>query len=440
MWPYYPELLERPVPRYTSYPTAADFHDRVGPDDLGGALDAIGPEEPVSLYVHIPFCEKICWYCGCNTSAANRDSRLSAYLESLRAEAALIAERLNRRIEIGQIAFGGGSPNALAIDDFRALADDLVELFDIADPQISVELDPRGMTRGWAKMLGDFGTAKVSLGVQTLSPHVQHAIGRIQPIEIVERVFDWLREADTGSINFDLMYGLPGQSLSDLYDTLSSTLDMSPDRIALFGYAHAPSMIPRQRQINAAHLPDGKLRFAAAQSGYTTLVNAGYAPIGFDHFAQPDDPLELASRSGKMHRNFQGFTDDPARILIGLGATAISTFPDRILQNEKNSGTYRSKIMAGQFAPVRGVMRTAEDRARAGIIEDLLCKGEAEISGLPNPAFVTNQVEPFRMRGLLQLDGNHIRLSENAIPYARAIAACFDRFREHDFKSFSNAI
>ena len=210
MWPYFPELLERPVPRYTSYPTAAEFHDRVSPSDMAQAVDAIEPGEPVSLYVHIPFCEKICWYCGCNTSAANRSGRLSAYLESLRAEAALIAERLDRKIAISQLAFGGGSPNSLPPDDFKSLADDLVKAFEIENPHISVELDPRGMTRGWARTLGALQAKKVSLGVQSFSPHVQRAIGRVQPIEIVERVFDWLREAGVGSINFDLMYGLPG--------------------------------------------------------------------------------------------------------------------------------------------------------------------------------------------------------------------------------------
>ena len=440
MWPYFPELLERPVPRYTSYPTAAEFHDRVSPSDMAQAVDAIEPGEPVSLYVHIPFCEKICWYCGCNTSAANRSGRLSAYLESLRAEAALIAERLDRKIAISQLAFGGGSPNALPPDDFKSLADDLVKAFEIENPHISVELDPRGMTRGWARTLGALQAKKVSLGVQSFSPHVQRAIGRVQPIEIVERVFDWLREAGVGSINFDLMYGLPGQKLTDLYDTLCSTINMNPDRIALFGYAHAPGMIPRQRQIDAASLPDAKLRFRSAELGYDTLVKSGYAPIGFDHFAQPLDPLEVAARSGRLRRNFQGFTDDPAQTVIGLGATAISVFPDRILQNEKNSGSYRSKIAARQFATSRGVARSAEDRVRGAIVESLLCKGAADIDGLTDADSALDQIAPFRTHGLLEIDGNHIRLHENAVPYARTIAACFDRFRAHDPKRFSNAI
>lgn len=440
MWSYHPELLETPVPRYTSYPTAAEFHEGQGAADMGGALDAIEAGTPVSLYLHIPFCEQICWYCGCNTAAANRASRLAHYLDALDAEMALVSERLGRRARIVRIAFGGGSPNVLVPAQFLALVERLRALFGCTDAPLSIELDPRGFSHEWAGTLGALGASRVSLGVQTFAPHVQQAIGRIQPAEMIARAMAWLRAAGVESINFDLMYGLPGQSLIDLAETLETAARMGPDRVALFGYAHVPHLIPRQRRIDERGLGNARLRFDQAAFGYRTLVDQGYAAIGFDHFALPGDALAMAARRGRLSRNFQGFTEDDTEVLIGLGASAISSFPDRILQNEKNSGRYRMKLGAARFAQSRGVRRTADDRMRGAIIEALLCRGVVDTAALGDCGEIRARLQPFVDRGLMQWDGDLLRLSPGALPYARVIASAFDRYRHPDSRRFSNAI
>ncbi|MBY8822089.1 oxygen-independent coproporphyrinogen III oxidase [Sphingomonas colocasiae] len=440
MWTHHPDLLATPVPRYTSYPTAAEFHD--GPDTaaLEGALAAIGPDAPVSLYVHIPFCREICWYCGCNTGAANRDRRLTAYLEALTAEIAMVGDGLAGRGRLQRISFGGGSPNAIAPTDFIALAEALRVAFGAPKDGLSVEIDPRGFSHEWAGVLGAMGAERVSLGVQTFAEPVQRAIGRVQPAGLIERTTRWLRDAGIGSINFDLMYGLPHQGLADLAETLEMAVAMQAERIALFGYAHVPHLIPRQRRIDGAALPDGTLRFAQAGLGHRMLAESGYAPIGFDHFALPADPIARAARAGTLRRNFQGFTDDPSDVVIGLGASSISMFPDRILQNEKNAGRYRMMVSAGRLPVSRGLFRTAEDRLRGRIIEALLCTGAADTAGLSDRGETEARIAPFVARGLAEWTGATLRLSADAAPYARAIAAAFDTYRQPDARRFSNAI
>jgi len=440
MWTYHPDLLATPVPRYTSYPTAAEFHDGPGSADMAQALDAVDAGTPVSLYVHIPFCREICWYCGCNTGAANREGRLTAYLEALHAEVALVGERLGGRGRLQRISFGGGSPNAIAPAAFIALCEALRDAFGDARDGLSVEIDPRGFSHEWAGTLGAMGARRVSLGVQTLAEPVQRAIGRMQPERTIVQAMDWLRAAGIGSVNFDLMYGLPGQGLDDLGDTLDRAVAMAPDRIALFGYAHVPHLIARQRRIDDTALPDAAARFRQAQTGHDRLVAHGYLPIGFDHFALPGDPIAQAARAGTLARNFQGFTDDPSAIVIGLGASSISAFPDRLLQNEKNAGRYRMLVGAGRLPASRGVFRDAEDRLRGRIIETLLCTGTADTAGLPDRAAIARRIAPFVDRGLAAWQGTTLRLADDATPYARAIAAMFDGYRQPDARRFSNAI
>jgi oxygen-independent coproporphyrinogen-3 oxidase len=429
MWPYYPELLANPVPRYTSYPTAADFRDAFGPDRMLEALDAIETGTQISLYIHIPFCTEICWYCGCNTGRANRRERLCSYLDALNREIAFVAALLKDRAKIGWIAFGGGSPNAIAPVDFVRLADHVMTAFHCSNPVISVELDPRHMSRQWADTLGEVGVTRASLGVQTFKPEIQSAIGRSQPFELVERSVAELREAGVTSLNFDLMYGLPGQSLDDLARTIADTVSLGADRVALFGYAHLPDMIPRQRQIDAANLPDAALRFAQADAGCTWLSEADYVPVGFDHFARASDPLAVAATAGTLRRNFQGFTEDGADILVGLGASAISIFPDRIIQNEKNSGRYRALVGEGKHPAVRGCLRSSEEQGQAKVIEAILCRGRASLADLCDAERYMEMLQPFLERRLLRIEGSEIMLEPPALPYARHIASVFDRFR-----------
>lgn len=428
MWTYHPDLLARPVPRYTSYPTAMEFAHDVGADDYARALDAIESATPISLYVHIPFCEQICWYCGCNTGAAGRKQRLADYLTALRAEIALVAKRLGGRGRIRQIAFGGGSPNAIAPVEFVRLLDRILTVFDATRPDISIEVDPRGFTAEWALVLAASNVTRVSLGVQTFAPHIQAAIGRVQPLGDIERTVAALRLRGIEAINFDLMYGLPGQSLDDLDATLDETIRLAPSRIALFGYAHLPQMLPRQRRIDASNLPDQHLRFEQAALGHRRLTDVGYVPVGFDHFARPDDPLARAAAEGRVNRNFQGFTDDDAPVLLGFGASAISRFPDLIVKNEKRAGVYRDGVGDGRLAVVRGVRVDSDERERGGVIRNLLCNGRAHVPPQwARPA--RGALAEFEARGLVEWQGDMLTIPDDARPYSRLVAAQFDRLR-----------
>lgn len=434
MWTLHPQLLARPVPRYTSYPTADRFDGAVGAQEVAARLADVAADAALSLYLHIPYCHDICWYCGCNTGAATRAQRLTAYVEALEREIALVAARLGGRGQVRSIAFGGGSPNSLPLVDFVRLVQQLTRCFDTRGARISVELDPRRIDADWIAAMAATGVGRVNLGVQTLTPAVQARIGRVQPAEMVERAVEGLGRAGI-AVGFDLMYGLPGQAMDDLEATIEASIAMAPARIALFGYAHMPRLLPRQRRIAADALPDMAARFAMAALGYDRLVAAGYQAIGFDHFALGEDSMARAAREGTLRRNFQGFTDDPSDILLGLGASAISQFPDLIVQNEKAAGPYRARIAQGQLASVRGVERRGEDRRRGRIIEALLCRGEAHVGATPMP-----DLSAFAELGLVECSGDRVVLTPAARPYARAIAARFDAYLDHAQDRFSHAV
>ena len=430
MWPYFPELMERPVPRYTSYPPATAFDAAVGADAQVRALNAVAPGTPLSLYVHIPYCQQICWYCGCNTGVAGRAHRLAAYLAALESEISLVAKLLGGRARLHRIAFGGGSPNSIDPIAFVRLVDRLVTIFGSGSaPDISVEIDPRAFSLEWAMTLSIAQVSRVSFGVQSFDKQIQAAIGRIQPVEMIETCMAALRARGISAINFDLMYGLPHQDIEKLDATLDQVVRMRPSRIALFGYAHVPQMFPRQRRIDATALPGPAQRFEQAAHGYERLIREGYVAVGFDHFALLDDPLAKAAAQGQVRRNFQGFTEDQADVMIGLGASAISLFPDIIIQNEKNPGVYREKIGASQLAGARGVQRGGEDQARAQVIEQLLC----QLRAAPDPALMDPALEAmlshFTALGLVERAGAEVRITEQGRPYARNVAAAFDRHR-----------
>ncbi|MAC59158.1 MAG: oxygen-independent coproporphyrinogen III oxidase [Novosphingobium sp.] len=441
MWTYHPELLAVPVPRYTSFPTAAEFGEGVGAKELATALE--GENGEISLYVHIPFCEKICWYCGCNTSVANRTDRVTSYLDALHQEIALVAERLPKAAKVTRIAFGGGSPNGISPIDFVRIVDALTLEFGIQSegkrPVISIELDPRTLGAGWAAVIGAVGISRASLGVQTFDDGLQEAIGRVQPAHMIEESTAMLRSAGVQSLNFDLMYGLPGQTEANLRDSLERAVALGADRIALFGYAHVPHLIARQRKIDDSALPDAETRFRMAALGYEYLVDQGYVPVGFDHFARPGDALAQATLSGTLRRNFQGFTEDQAPVLIGLGASAISSFPGLLVQNEKNAGRYRMMLSQNRLTAERGIVRTAEDRRRGEVIEALLCRGRARVeSDLWNEAYPL--LQPYLDTGLCQVDDQDLVIPPGGLPYARSIAARFDPYRKDSLRRFSSAV
>lgn len=428
MWTYLPNLLAKPAPRYTSYPTAMEFEEGFGTAQFHRALSAIKADQLISLYVHFPFCDEICYYCGCNTAAASKKQRLYDYLAALEREISTLAKLCEGRGRVARISFGGGSPNAMGQVEFVRLLDRLITMFQCQSPDISVEIDPRHFDLTWVVVLAMAGVRRVSLGVQSFAPHVQKAIGRIQPLAEIENAVHLLRSHGIDEVNFDLMFGLPEQRMEDLEQTLDESIRLAPSRISLFGYAHLPQILPRQRRINARNLPDDALRFYQAQRGYERLVAAGYVPVGFDHFALPSDPLAKAAAENRVRRNFQGFTDDPADIVLGFGASAISQFPDLIVQNEKRSGIYRELIGAGRSAVVRGVSLSEDDRERGNIIRDILCHSQAVI-GERYIESARQVLAEYEVEKLLHWQGDRLEIAPHALPYRRLIASAFDRKR-----------
>jgi oxygen-independent coproporphyrinogen-3 oxidase len=441
MWPYYPELLVKPVPRYTSYPTAAEFHEGVGEAEQRAGLAAVGPEEPISLYVHIPYCREICWYCGCNTGAANRTQRLSNYLLHLSQEIERVAEVLDGRGKVARIAFGGGSPNAISRQQFAGIVRHLRSAFLTgSSPVISVEIDPRGFDPEFAAALADAKVTRASLGVQTFDLSVQAVIGRIQPLETIERSVELLRQAGVTSLNFDLMYGLPQQNDAALLESLELSHRMGADRLAVFGYAHVPHLVPRQRRIDPAALPGAAERFRQAELAHEWLVGKGWVAVGFDHFAREHDPLAAAARENRVRRNFQGFTDDRCERLVGLGASAISRFAGCLVQNERNSGRYGMKVGKSHLAGTRGVETPPREVMRSHFIEHFLCHGLAHLHYLPDRLRVRKELRSFEERGLISWNHWELRLGPLALPYARSIAAALDPWRAGSTIQFSNAV
>jgi oxygen-independent coproporphyrinogen-3 oxidase len=441
MWPYYPELLATPVPRYTSYPTAAEFHEGIGEKEQRAGLRDVGGEEPISLYVHIPYCREICWYCGCNTGAANRVQRLANYLQRLSQEIELVAEMLEGRGRVVRLAFGGGSPNAIGPDQFDELVSRLRSAFAVSsDAILSVEIDARGFDAGFAAALARARVSRASLGVQTFDPRVQAAIGRVQPRQTIEQAVQLLREAGIASLNFDLMYGLPRQSEAALVESLKLSHEMGADRLAVFGYAHVPHLVPRQRRIVATTLPAAAERFHQAALAYDWLAEKCWVPVGFDHFAMPHDSLALAALAKRVRRNFQGFTDDSCEVLIGLGASAISRFPACLVQNERNSGRYGMKVGSSHLPAIRGIATPPGEVMRAHFIEHLLCHGTAQLRSLPERQSARDVLRPFEVRGLVSWNQWELRLEPGALPYARIIAAALDPWRAGSKSQFSNAV
>lgn len=444
---YFPELAGRSVPRYTSYPTAADLNDATGAEAQRSALTAIADDAPVSLYVHIPYCQSICWYCGCNTGLAGRADRIEAYRDALGREMDLVAPLVRGRV--GQVHFGGGTPNVLDPVAFTALARRLGDAFAIpADAAWAVEIDPRCFTPAHAEAMAAAGVRRISIGAQSFAPRVQAKIGRIQPLRAVADAVAAARRAGIAGINLDLMYGLPAQTLDDVAATIQAARTLDPDRIALFGYAHMPRLLPRQRRIDESALPGAEARFWQSALGHDLLVEAGFVAIGFDHFARPDDSLARAHRQGALRRNFQGFTDDPADALVALGASAISGFPGAIVQNEKHVGSYRMRVANGMLAGVRGIERDSDDQLRATIIERLLCDGTVDAGAMAGAAgravetfdAALERLAPLVELGIVALAGRRVTIAPVGRPYARLAALVFDRYRSEAVQRFSRAI
>ncbi len=425
-WDYIPEFAGEQLPRYTSYPPANRFSDRVGPDAARTARNRLSPDASISLYVHIPFCKKLCWYCGCHTSVPTISDPVDAYLDALKSEIALVAADLPPGARVTRLHFGGGSPDILLPHQMEGLLALLRDKFRFSPfAEVAAELDPRGLSRDLIRSLGQAGLNRASLGVQVLNASVQERINRIQPPEMISAAIQGLREAGVQGINVDMMYGLPGQTIEDVVETALFASTQDVDRIAVFGYAHVPWMKKHQKAIHLEDLPSGEARFRQAQAAAETLVAGGYMPVGFDHFAAPGDSLATAERQGRLHRNFQGYTDDDSEALIGLGASAISSLPGLIYQNVADTGDYKAGLAERRLPVVRGIPLSAVDRRIGQVIERVLCDFEVTLDADLHLA-ACSRLAPLARAGLIELHGHHLTVTARGRPYVRSVAACFD--------------
>lgn len=368
-------LFDARVPRYTSYPTAPVFSRDIGAAFQEDALRALPPAEPVSVYLHVPFCERLCWFCACQTQGTRTLSPVESYVETLEAELALIADLLPEGVRMGHLHWGGGTPTILPAHLIRRVAGAIAAVFPPADGhEFSVETDPTMIDAEKIEALRDAGMSRASIGIQDFAPEVQEAIGRIQSFDDTRNCVAMLREAGITSLNADLVYGLPHQSPERLSRTVEQVLALAPDRVALFGYAHVPHMSKRQRLIDETALPGDEDRYRLASKAQEMFAAAGYARIGIDHFALPGDRMAEAAVAGRLRRNFQGYTADACHTLIGLGASSISRFPAGYVQNAAATGAYAQRIAAGRLAGTRGHVFTADDHLRGRAIEQLMCE------------------------------------------------------------------
>lgn len=449
MIPEWLPLLDKRLPRYTSYPTAIQFSSRVDGVAFRDWLAGLPADVALSIYLHVPFCAELCLYCGCHTSVARRYTPLAAYADVLEREISLVARLLGERRRVVHVHWGGGTPTMLSPQDFHRLTGALERSFELgADCEMAIEIDPRSMTRDLAISLADAGVTRASLGVQDFDDRVQQAVGRLQSYEQTARTAEWLRAAGVTNINLDLMYGLPYQSAKSVEVTVKQALTLDPDRIALFGYAHVPWMKRHQQLLPEKALPSSVERFDQCRVAAETMMASGYRPIGLDHFAKPQDLLAHRQREGRLHRNFQGYTTDEAVALIGLGPSAISAMPQGYVQNEPGMVAYRSAIEANRPATARGCVLSADDRLRRDIIEKLMCNLEVDLTEvlavrngrLEDLASELSALDALAAQGLVHRDSGKVTIPEDARPFVRTVCAVFDAYLSGNETRYSRAM
>lgn len=438
-----------PVPRYTSYPTAPQFHDGVGEATYAGWLESMDPSSTLSLYLHIPYCDTLCWFCGCHTKITRRYDPIAAYLPSLYEEVATVSGILPSGPRTTHIHWGGGSPTILTPDDIKGLALCIYDHFDVVhSAEFSVEIDPRGLDFERVEALAEAGVNRASIGVQDFDPKVQSAINRNQSYEETAQAIAWLREVGIQAVNLDVMYGLPHQSARTLERTVEQVTSLEPDRIALFGYGHVPWAKTHQKMIDEDALPGVSERFAQASLAAGLLNEAGFRTIGLDHFARPDDTMAVAEQEGKLRRNFQGYTVDAADALIGFGASSIGSLAEGYCQNAAPIADYRRKIAETGLATVKGVELTPDDHMRRWAIERLMCDlalsskaldthfGAAGRQLLDEPLDLAG----FEQDGLIARGDDGIRVTAAGRPFIRAICAEFDAYLKRSAQQHSLAV
>jgi oxygen-independent coproporphyrinogen-3 oxidase len=442
------EIFSAQVPRYTSYPTAPHFHDGVNGTVYRDWLARLNPDEPLSLYLHIPFCDTLCFFCGCHTSVVNHYGPVRDYCGLLEREIALVAP-MPAWLPVQHIHWGGGSPTLLEPDDIARLTAAIRAAFNIRpDAEFAVEVDPRGLSRQTVQALAKGGLTRASIGVQDCNIEVQQAINRVQTKEQTITAMEMLRAAGVASINLDLIYGLPKQTLPGWQQTLDFVAQLEPDRVAVFGYAHVPKFKKHQALIPQSLLPGLEERFRMAELARNFLSGCGYVPIGMDHYAKPGDSLARALESGALARNFQGYTADPVRTLIGLGASSIGSLPQGYVQNVANVPAYRALLAENKLPVARGFRLGKVDRVYREIIETLMCTLKVDLDTVARRYGVSKAIfadamkilEPMRIEGLVSVEGNQI-LMEKAWPSAvRLAASAFDQYLPRNSAAHSSSI
>ncbi|MGV0876588.1 oxygen-independent coproporphyrinogen III oxidase [Martelella sp. FLE1502] len=433
------QLLDKfsePVPRYTSYPTAPHFHDGVDSATARKWIAALGAGQKLSLYVHIPYCDRLCWFCACHTKHTLKYEPVAAYLESLKHEIETMGRLVSPDVIVTGLHWGGGSPTMLKPEDMHRLMGWLRTAFNFAeDAEISVEMDPNDLDEARYDALAEIGVTRASLGVQDFDSKVQKTINRLQTFEQTAEVIAAMRKRGVRSVNCDLLYGLPYQTLDTMAKTVADIISLKPDRIALFGYAHVPWMKKHQALIPEHALPDAEERFRQMSLAAGMLAEAGYEAIGIDHFALADDTLAKAARTGRLRRNFQGYTDESADALIGLGASSISQLPEGYWQNMPATGEYRRMVESGDLAVVRGVALQPEDRARAFVIERIMCaygfsacELKARFAAGTDDIIAEAKAYARENPDVCVYDRFGFRLKNEAFPFARSVAAVFDTY------------
>ncbi|EEX09483.1 oxygen-independent coproporphyrinogen III oxidase [Ruegeria lacuscaerulensis ITI-1157] len=429
-------LFDAKVPRYTSYPTAPHFSNDVGPDMFSDWISAIRPGSSISLYVHVPFCRRLCWFCACRTQGTQTDNPVIAYVDVLKAELDLLAARLPAGVTLSRLHWGGGTPTLLNPDLMRELAAHILGIVPLGpNAEFSVEIDPNEVDAARLDALAEAGMNRASIGVQDFDDEIQKTIGRIQSYDTTREAIDMIRERGVPSLNADILYGLPHQTKARMTESVQKLLSLSPDRVALYGYAHVPWMAKRQQLIPSDALPTPEQRLELFDTARRLFLWDNYEEIGIDHFATKDDGLTHALKAGRLKRNFQGYTDDQAEVLIGVGASSISRFPQGYAQNAPATSAHTKAVRDGRFSTARGHLFKGQDILRARLIEALMCDfridtaeilRDHDISAAELTAMYQRANDAFD--GLLQITDDGLFIPPEARALTRMIARTFDAY------------
>ncbi len=431
------ELFSARVPRYTSYPTAPHFDAGIRADTYREWLRAIPDAMPLSLYLHIPFCDTLCWFCGCHTKVVHNYAPVAGYVDLLLQELDMVADALGAKRRVSHIHWGGGSPTMLVPADIQKLSKRIHDRFSVeSDAEFAIEVDPRGLADETVDALKQAGVTRVSIGVQDCDETVQKAINRIQPFAVTEGAVHRFRQAGITAINIDLIYGLPHQTCDKLAQTIQACLTLEPQRFAIFGYAHVPHFKKHQALIPEAALPGVEERLAQFELAQRLLNAGGYRSIGLDHFAKANDPLEQAQATGTLNRNFQGYTTDSAGALIGLGLSSISSLPQGYTQNHTDFSAYRDAVRTAKLPISRGIALSKDDRLRAAVIAKLMCNLTVDLSEITaefgvSPDYFAGELEDLRDlvgEGLVSIMGDVIKVPDSARIAVRLVCAAFDAY------------